>query len=289
MTIAAPAHDRQRIASAAQLARRAMLAMLLVSMTGCAASAAVVDKPPGAGDPPRAGGPLPGLTPALQALFDKTRTTFMEQDTVSGHDGTSQGLGPRFNLDGCAACHAFPFVGGSSPPLNRQPIIAHAEGATNSAPISFVTANGPTVEVRFKWRMDATGHFVLDASRAGADKRVVDGGVHALYTIAGRKDADQACQLAQPPFQQAFVQDNVTLRIPTPLFGLGLIEAIDESTINHNAAQTVFAAAKAAQAGAALAAANTVCAALWLIVDSSMASIRPSPNKGVGIRSVTLS
>jgi CxxC motif-containing protein (DUF1111 family) len=254
MNVASQALTHHRSARQGTFARNALLTVLIALTTSCSAIAGVVDRPARPGDPPRAGGPLPGLTQAQQAFFDQATETFKERDTVSGHDGTSQGLGPRFNLDGCAGCHAFPFVGGSSPPLNRQPIVAHAEGATNGADIPFLRSNGPTIEVRFKWLMDTAGHFLIDPARPGRDKRVADGGVHALFTIAGRKDADPNCRLVQPPFKQAFDQDNVTLRIPTPLFGLGLIEAIDESIINRNAAQTVFAAAKARQAGSARAA-----------------------------------
>ena len=47
---------------------------------------------------------------------------FMEVDsvsgTISGEDGA--GLGPTFNGNSCAQCHAFPAVGGSSPLTNPQ-------------------------------------------------------------------------------------------------------------------------------------------------------------------------
>ena len=59
-----------------------------------------------------AGGPLPGLGADEKAFFEAARKIFMEIDTVP------DGLGPRFNLDSCAGCHAFPAVGGSSPTKN---------------------------------------------------------------------------------------------------------------------------------------------------------------------------
>ena len=60
-----------------------------------------------------------------------------------------------------------------------------------------------------------------------------DGGVHALFTIAGRQDASgcTASDLPQPDFTNA---NNLSFRIPTPVFGAGLIEAIADETILAN-------------------------------------------------------
>ncbi len=213
-------------------------------------SAGVIDTPPQPGDPARVGDPLPGVSadPDLAKFFDQAKAIFGERDSVKGGSfegqDTGAGLGPRFNLDGCGSCHAYPAMGGSSPPTNLQPSFATAGHAKND-PIPFVHSDGPTVEARFKWLMNADGHFKLDPNKPGRDKRVADGGVHALYTISGRTDAG-SCQIKQPPFLKAWIQDNVTLRIPTPVYGLGLIEAIDESEINRNAAAVVLATAKAA-------------------------------------------
>src|SRR5580704_16760692 len=61
---------------------------------------------------PGAGKPFTtGLTVGDLAFFDMSAApTFSEIEAVVN------GLGPRFNLDSCAGCHAFPAVGGSSPP-----------------------------------------------------------------------------------------------------------------------------------------------------------------------------
>jgi CxxC motif-containing protein (DUF1111 family) len=242
--------ERPILRSARSSAVAAILFLTVILSGG--ATAGVIDTPPKPGDAARVGGPLPGVSadPDLAKFFDQAKTTFMERDSVRGgtFEGkdTGTGLGPRFNLDGCASCHAYPAAGGSSPPFNLQPGFSTAAHAKND-PVSFVKSDGPTVEARFKWLMDANGHFKLDLTKPGKDKRVADGGVHALYTISGRTDAG-TCQIKQPPFQQAWVQDNVTLRIPTPVYGLGLIEAIDESEINHNAGDVVLATAKAAKA-----------------------------------------
>jgi CxxC motif-containing protein (DUF1111 family) len=70
-----------------------------------------------------------------------------------------------------------------------------------------------------------------------------DGGVHDLFTISGRSDAS-GCSITQPDFATAVADNNAIFRIPTPLFGTGLIEAIDDVTILNNMAAN--AAAKAA-------------------------------------------
>jgi CxxC motif-containing protein (DUF1111 family) len=61
-----------------------------------------------------AGGPIPGLSADEQRFFESTSDTFAEVD------GVDEGLGPRFNLDGCAGCHAQPGIGGTSPSTNPE-------------------------------------------------------------------------------------------------------------------------------------------------------------------------
>ncbi len=168
-----------------------------------------------------AGGPLAGLTTGEQALFEISTDVFQEVQSVTGElldngNETEAGLGPRFNLDGCAGCHQQPAIGGTSPAVNPQVVVARKAGATNALPF-FVTVNGPVREARFKFHRDGTR----------------DGGVQALFTIKGRSDAT-GCNLAQPDFNAADTSGNLALRIPTPLFGLGLVEAIDDATIRAN-------------------------------------------------------
>src|SRR5260370_10137865 len=65
------------------------------------------------GGAPGAGTPVAGLTAGESDFFVKVATpTFNEVETVA------QGLGPRFNLNSCAGCHAQPAVGGSRPSPN---------------------------------------------------------------------------------------------------------------------------------------------------------------------------
>src|SRR5437867_1342687 len=164
-----------------------------------------------------AGGPIPGLTAAELAFFNAGLDAFNEVDSVSGTiPDTGLGLGPRFNLDSCAGCHAQPAVGGTSPFTNPQVAVATKAGAINVVPF-FITLNGPVREARFKRNPDGTP----------------DGGVHDLYTITGRVDAP-GCVIAQPDFVTAAAQNNLIFRIPTPVFGGGLIQEIEDSTLIAN-------------------------------------------------------
>ena len=66
-----------------------------------------------------------------------------------------------------------------------------------------------------------------------------DGQVHGLYVISGRSDA-KGCNIQQENFAAALAANNVTFRIPTPIFGLGLVEGISDrdltTAFNSNAA-----------------------------------------------------
>jgi CxxC motif-containing protein (DUF1111 family) len=237
------AQSRPFDSSGRKMLGRLVLASLAALIAACVVAppptGTVVDHPPDPAAPARSGGPLPGLSSAQRALFAAGQEAFKELDSVSGNAEDSGGLGPRFNLDSCAGCHGFPALGGSSGLVNPEPIAAKRAGGRNDAEIPFLRADGPIVEARFKWLMDADGNF-----RGG--KRQADGGVHALFTIAGRSDAN-GCEIPQPPFKQAWERDNVALRIPTSLFGLGLIEAISDSAILANSLEHMRALASKPQ------------------------------------------
>jgi len=154
-----------------------------------------------------AGSPVQGLDNQSMDLFQTGLGVFGEVE------GVALGLGPRFNLDNCAGCHAQPAAGGTSPPSNPQIAAAAANGAQNSIP-SFVSPNGPVREARL----------------------VSDGQVHGLFVITGRSDAP-GCSIAQPDLAGELSRNNVVFRIPTPLFGVGLIEnTADQDLIGDAAA-----------------------------------------------------
>src|SRR5207245_3723138 len=51
-----------------------------------------------------------------------------------------------------------------------------------------------------------------------------NGGVEDLFTVSGRADAG-ACSLRQPSFNAARATNNIIFRIPTPVFGAGLMRS----------------------------------------------------------------
>jgi CxxC motif-containing protein (DUF1111 family) len=180
-----------------------------------------------------AGGYYPTLNSGEQFMFNQALLRFEEVDSVTGTIESGSGLGPGYNANSCAACHAQPSTGGSGPGLtspqnpvpNPQVALATLHGAKNSVP-AFITANGPVRAARF----------------------VSDGGVHDLYTIAGRVDAP-GCTLAQPDFAQAAQTGNLVFRIPTPLYGLGLVEATPDTVLQANLAANASAKSQLGIAG----------------------------------------
>jgi hypothetical protein len=101
----------------------------------------------GFNDLPSTGDPLHNLTGGESAAFNAGKLTFQEVDSVTGTLTSGSGLGPRFNMDSCSGCHAYPTTGGSSPPVNPQVAVATKAGATNSVP-AFLSAAGPVREAR---------------------------------------------------------------------------------------------------------------------------------------------
>lgn len=144
----------------------------------------------------------------------------------------SNGLGTVHNADNCFVCHAQPMLGGSGGFIaahkgdqaqNPQfDLVPHRFGRVNVVP-SFEAKFGPIREVRFKYNADGTR----------------DGGVHALWTQKGdiSDPLNPNCDAAQPDFNTQLAKGNIVFRIPLQLFGLGLIESIEDNEIlaHHNA------------------------------------------------------
>ncbi len=234
---------------------RSLLAVVLLSLVASLASA---QKDPGVRKgPASAGTPLNNLTPIELNMFFEgfQRTVQLEAVCDDCTDVTlgsytdpakanlvtqtnSSGLGVRFNGDQCSSCHNQPAVGGSggfmvpnpqaAPNLQRPPenpmfdLIPHRKGATNAVP-SFIQQYGPIREVRFARKPD------------GAP----DGGVHQLFTVVGRSDIFPAGQentcsnavLPQTDFESQYRAGNLRFRIPLQLFGLGILDGIQDREI----------------------------------------------------------
>ena len=261
--------------------KRKLLAMIPIvaafSLSRCGAivlffalsSACFAQKDPGVRQgPPGAGAPLNGLTPIESSMFEEGLQRAIQLESVCD-DGCSDvqlgsfidpknanfvtktnsaGLGVRFNGDQCTVCHNQPALGGSGgflvpnpqdPPNQYQRpenpmfrLIPHRKGATNSVP-SFIEQFGPIREVRFAKNADGTP----------------DGGVHQLFTIVGRSDVlppgqPNTCTAeALPPtdFETQFKKGNTRFRIPLQLFGLGILDGVQDREIleRHRATQEI--------------------------------------------------
>ena len=182
------------------------------------------------GGPARAGSPLASVSSSDGSLqfFLNGLSRFQDIESVANSPTGNNGLGPRFNFNQCSGCHLQPAVGGSGPANNPQfQVIANGvvSGSTNTIP-SFITATGPTREARFPFFFDSNGNPNTNAP---------NGGVETLFTVSGRSDAG-SCSLQQPSFAQAQQTNNIIFRIPTPVFGAGLLENLDDSTLLRNQA-----------------------------------------------------
>jgi CxxC motif-containing protein (DUF1111 family) len=177
----------------------------------------------GARDPGVRGGVAGAGDPLPLASTSERKIFLIDQGDFNDAEAPNAGLGPTMNLDSCGGCHSQPAIGGSSPAVNPQIAFATKQGARNTVP-SFLSLNGPIREARFVRKPDGTP----------------DGGVHSIFTVTGRVDAP-GCNISQPNFAAAVANNNVIFRIPTPVFGAGLMEAIPDSTIVANQAANATA------------------------------------------------
>jgi CxxC motif-containing protein (DUF1111 family) len=166
--------------------------------------------------------PVPGANATEQELLFNGINGFGQGGELA------LGTGPRFNALNCTNCHIFPTFGGASHPTsNTQESLfrrIEAQGARNVLP-PFIASNGPILEARFKRKPDGSP----------------DGSVHPLFVVSGLVDPQgigdaSNCNTVQPDFQTEVARGNVSLRTVTPVFGLGLVEQIAESTILSNIA-----------------------------------------------------
>ena len=204
---------KRRFAYTCSLASTATILLASVAVSTFAPAQTRGPTDPGVrGGAAGAGGVYPGLTEAEGAFFEVAKDVFQEVD------GVADGLGPRFNLDSCVGCHTQPAIGGTAPAVNPQVDVATLRGARNVVP-SFITRNGPVREARFVRNRDGSP----------------DGGVHALFVITGRDDA-AGCNIRQPDFAGELSRNNVVFRIPTPTFGLGLVESTTDRALETSLA-----------------------------------------------------
>ena len=186
----------------------------------------------GAGQVIRQGGTAAAFWFRTIAPFGQLASVNGAPDAATGNP-TIRGLGPSYNGNSCFMCHSQPAIGGSSPGVgtpgfqqNPQIGVAKALQAVNPEDYSaFITPNGPVREAR----------FIL--SETDRTRHTLDGGVHQLFTIQGRTDAPFGCVAPQPDITTQIANNNVSFRIPTPTFGLGLIENVADADLISNVGQ----------------------------------------------------
>ena len=162
----------------------------------------------------------------ILGFFTDGQARFQEVEAVSG--GANNGLGPRFNSNSCSSCHAQPALGGTGAATNPEFAFPSDGVAPGNTVPSFITATGPTREARFPFFFNSNG---------SVNTSEPNGGVEDLYTVTGRSDAgtcNNSNSLPQPSFATAVSANNIIFRIPTPTFGAGLIENLDDSTLLNN-------------------------------------------------------
>jgi len=162
------------------------------------------------------------------AFFLDGQNRFQAVESVSNNPAGNNGLGPRFNSNQCSSCHAQPAVGGTGLAVNPQFLFTSNGVAPGNTTPSFITANGPTREARFPFFFNSNGTVNFNSP---------NGGVEDLFTVTGRSDAgtcNNSTTLPQPSFAAAVAANNIIFRIPTPVFGAGLMENLDDSTLLVN-------------------------------------------------------
>lgn len=189
------------------------LALAIAASAGICAAEPPRAKDPGVQARAAVGSALPGLGQHELRLYEAGKFEFLEAEVVG------DGLGPRMNLDSCAGCHAQPAAGGTSPRVNPQIAFANRNAVHNKLP-PFTSPDGPVRVARFLQSTDSRPN----------------GEVQALFTITGQGDAPAHCVVRQPDFAAAIADGNVSFRIPTPVFGAGLIEQIPREAILRNQA-----------------------------------------------------
>jgi CxxC motif-containing protein (DUF1111 family) len=203
--------------------RKCRLASSMLLAVLCLAVAAFAQTDPGVQSGSRGTGAALASVQAndnsgILEYFSDGLVRFQEVDAVAN------GLGPRFNSNSCSSCHAQPAPGGTGAATNPQFAFAGSSVAPRDTTPFFVTATGPTREARFPFFFNSNGSANLNSP---------NGGVEDLFTVSGRSDAG-SCSLSQPSFNAARAANNVIFRIPTPTFGTGLIENLDDSTLLKN-------------------------------------------------------
>jgi CxxC motif-containing protein (DUF1111 family) len=149
------------------------------------------------------GDPLPGLTPAQQTAFQNGKAAFVKVETPA------DGLGPIFNENSCLACHLGP-----------------AGRAANGA------VGGTTERLETRFGRTTNGVFNPLVNEGGSLRQDHAIGAAAPYLIAAGIVPTPYCRnLVFVPEVVPADANVVAGRRTIPLFGLGLVDAVPDSTL----------------------------------------------------------
>ena len=148
---------------------------------------------------PGFGDPLPGLTPEQQTAFQDGKTAFVAVETAP------EGLGPIFNENSCTACHVGP--AGTA-----------ATGAVGGTTERLETRFGKSVYGAFDPLANKGGSLLQDHAIGAAAQYLVNPTPYCLTFVFTPESVPAEANV-------------VARRRTTPLFGLGLVDAVPDSTL----------------------------------------------------------
>src|SRR5438105_2431874 len=146
------------------------------------------------------GDPLPGLTPEQQTAFQDGKTAVVTvEDAIAG-------LGPVFHQNSCGACHVRP--GGAA-----------AEGGVGGTTERLETRFGKSVYGVFDPLSNKGGSLLQDHAIGAAAQYLVNPTPYCLTFVFTPESVPAAANV-------------VARRRTTPLFGLGLVHAAQDRTLD---------------------------------------------------------
>jgi len=119
---------------------------------------------------PEPGAPLPGLTLAQRAVFERGRGVFQAEFTPE------TGLGPLFNNTACSQCHEDPVIGGIGEEVERQATAFRAPACDDLAP-----HGGPVIQDSVTPAL----HAALGIERESVPAAATDSAVRTTPSLLG--------------------------------------------------------------------------------------------------------
>ena len=151
-----------------------LVAIPLACLAACDAQPSTGPAPRGSAtvssSAPEPGAPLPGLTLAQRAVFERGRGVFQAEFTPE------TGLGPLFNNTACSQCHEDPAIGGIGEEVERQATAFRAPACDDLAP-----HGGPVIQDSVTPAL----HAALGIERESVPAAATDSAVRTTPSLLG--------------------------------------------------------------------------------------------------------